>query len=419
MIMAINRWKPKATNVKQFNQSAGIDKTDTTYTRVRATISGTTVSGGTGATFEEAIDNFLVNVAAINHPYFDVIAWDVYIDPIDKASVTAESTTAGNPFTATLERWNGSAWVSLAWDAGETIDATGVNHYDDPINWSLGAIPVATDEIIFADTETSCCFGFSFDLFNDISIDASFTGALGLNPNGFSTTPDGKTVDYTVAEYRATYFTAKTDSTIKIGDGVGNGSGRINIHCPGCVPDIKILQTANQALDRNRAAINITGINTAGITCSIYDAPGGVDIISNSEPVELTQRATNPRTWSKVYSVTDAVIFGGWSEIDASTATTVTVYAGDVTVAGESIFATLTLRGGICHLNNEPTSGNTLTRLNIYGGKLDLTQRISDADIVAAHYYAQTGEYKIEAPYEGCYNPAGNTIEDAINWNFV
>lgn len=419
--MATRFWQPRAASRAQFQTTAGIDILDTTYTAIRSTIGGATITGTVGANWGEAVDNFFLAVL-LGHPYFDVITWsreDYNSGGTDYAKLTAIAKTAGVPFGATLEQWDGSAWSLLAWDSSATIFPTGKTFFDNTENWSGGTLPTTGDDVYFTESDISCCYGFtgSMVLLNSIIIDKSYSGLIGLNPNAFARSEDGRSTTDRISEYRAIYPLIKADLILTIGIGRGSGSGRINIATGGTAAKISIYDTATRATDTNRAAVTLWNMNDP-LNVFVYNAPGGVELKDNSDCGTITVNATDPRTWIKAKRAASVKVLAGNAEVGAvGTSMTGEIYEGTLKITGTGTAATIDMKGsGRLKLNNQPSSGNAVTRLNIYAGILDLMERLTDADLGSVYFYGSTKNYEIRAPFDGCFNPAATHIEDGINW---
>jgi hypothetical protein len=93
--------------------------------------------------------------------------------------------TAGVPFTAVLTTTeaNGAAADTQTIGAATVVTASkGPNHYDDPGNWSLAAVPVNGDDVVFDFTSGSTLYGLAQSgvLLASLSCRPGWSGTIGL-----------------------------------------------------------------------------------------------------------------------------------------------------------------------------------------------------------------------------------------------
>jgi trimeric autotransporter adhesin len=140
---------------------------------------------------------------------------------------TATAKTAGIPgdFTASTTETGGGAADSQTFSYSNSTPATGPNFWSEPKNWvnELGAnaVPETGDTVIIENSNVSILYGIDQDSvqLSSLRIDSTFTGTIGLprrNSNSYS-------------EYRLQYLTLD-GGTYSIGQGSGQGSGRIKIN---------------------------------------------------------------------------------------------------------------------------------------------------------------------------------------------
>lgn len=120
----------------------------------------------------------------------------------------------------------------------ETQAETGPHHWDNPLNWSLGAIPVDGDTVIL-DGDVQIKYGLAqsgVDPTNIIAL-STFTGGLGLsdwNSNGYY---EYRTKDLSIG-------TAATLVPVIIGEGEGPGCSIFRVNFGSAYPNTRILKTA-------------------------------------------------------------------------------------------------------------------------------------------------------------------------------
>lgn len=143
--------------------------------------------------------------------------------------VTLTHDDAGRPFTLTVAE-TGAGSVALA----HPTVATGPDHFDNADNWSGDTVPVDADDIVFDEGSGSCLFGITQSFCPaSLTMLQGWTGTAGL--------PRTNTDDpaHPFDEYLGQYLefddaAGQTTITIDIGQGVGQGSGRIKIDTNNC-----------------------------------------------------------------------------------------------------------------------------------------------------------------------------------------
>ena len=176
-------WEPKAARTAQY---AEYDVTNTAV-GMRCTINGVTISTATGlADRNAAIDAMVALWNAQSNPYFSTITASSDDTTATQFRLTAD--TKGVPFVVLVEEYI-AAWGTLTADAATLIPADGPEFYDNVDNWSGGALPAANADIIFKETNISCCWNLptSAIAIDTLKTHASFTGVIGLNPFAFGT----------------------------------------------------------------------------------------------------------------------------------------------------------------------------------------------------------------------------------------
>ncbi len=207
-------WRGDAPAVAQVNTlTVGSVSSGIVYT---ITINGksigyTTGGGDTATTVAAALLALLIAQGA--PPEFKEITWS---NP-GAGVLVATAVYPGTPFTLA------AAATSTGTFTGSTPSTASSGPADASVgaNYSTGGLPGNGDDLVFSASANSCVFGLSALsalTLNSLSIDQSFTGKIGLarnNPAGY-------------VEYRPQYLQVGA-TTITIGNGPGNGSGRIKI----------------------------------------------------------------------------------------------------------------------------------------------------------------------------------------------
>lgn len=145
----------------------------------------------------------------------------VEITAIDSTShITLSGDTAGVDYTVSGSvAGAGSGSFTLA----ITQSGTGPYHYNEPMNWSLGRIPIATDDVLFDRGSDSVKFGLNQTgvALSSFEVTDGYAGSIGLPK--LNTNSSNPSQQY--AEYRDRYLAIDCDN-IKLN---GASSARLNI----------------------------------------------------------------------------------------------------------------------------------------------------------------------------------------------
>lgn len=222
---------------------------------VTVTINGkafaVTTGSSTIATFLAALQTAL---AAVTIPEFLEIAW---ANPTG-ATITGTAVTAGIPFTATFSTDSASGTINSGSSSTgtATVASAGPADASTAANYSTGSLPTTGDTLIFAANAKPCLYGLSAlsgVTLAQLTIDMSYTAAIGLpytNPTGY-------------IEYRPRYL--QIGATVaSIGNGPGNGSGRINLDCGSVQTALTVSNTASPT-DTGFKTINWKGTHSSNV----------------------------------------------------------------------------------------------------------------------------------------------------------
>lgn len=380
--MATNYWKGGATAVAQISTIA-VTAYDaaTTY---KITIGGIVVSvvgsGGTTTTVATAL------AAALNastHPYFTAVTWTSSTN-----TVTGTADVAGAPFVATSSVSGGTGTIGAA---ATPTAAAGPNDYSTAENWSLGAVPVATDDVVLKDDDADICWGLaqgSVQL-NSLAIHKTFTGRIGLDRTKFATSSDGRTYSTTsVPEYRAHYLALDVvdGNAVVLGENLSQasaaGSGRLKLDFGAAAPVVTVIATAATSVDAGQPAVRLlmTGAASAlyvrsaaaGVGVAV-DAPGEVSTLATIDVADTSSTSkvfigagVTLTTWKQAGGIN---IIGG----AAATMTACTSNGGTLRIEGDFTITTLTVNGGTVTDNHVKTGGNANTTVAHNSGTLDAT----------------------------------------------
>lgn len=279
---------------------------------------------------------------------------------VSSSTVTITMSTKGKPITITVAETSPSGTLTLT---NPTV-ATGKNWWNNTDNWDTGVVPVSTDTVYIDNSDVSILYGLnqSAVTLTALYIAQSFTGDIGLpEVNG-----DGEEYH----EYRDQYLRIGA-TTLQIGSGPGNGSGRIKINV-GSVATGLLLVNSGTSADELPAVI-WKGTNAANTLVqrggSLGIAVFGAEVATLSTfSVEDGQLLLGAGvTLSGALAVNDGSV-----EINSLVNTSLTVLAGSVGIDGTANVNQLTVRGGTVVYNTSGTLGGAT--LVSGGGILDFSQ---------------------------------------------
>lgn len=266
-------------------------------------------------------------------------------DGTDTLTLTAD--TAGVPFTV-------SASVDTAGDGDvgsptNSVEATGPNHWDNAANWSGGAVPVNSDDVVLANSEVSVKYGLaqSAVTLDSLVIEQSFTGDVGL--------PRTNTDGSSYVEYRAQYL-AIGATAFTIGKGEGSGSGRLKIDNGSVQTALNVYNSGSPAetglpaiLWKGTNASNAVTVNKGSFGAAVF--PGEAATVATLR-VGYTTNVTG-----------DAVVWCG----DGVTLTTVNQSGGTLTAAS-TITTHNQTAGELIFSDKQDGTTAAITTLNLDAG---------------------------------------------------
>jgi len=373
--MSIKYWRPQQIARAQVTTVA-ITAYDvaTTY---KVTIGDFTVSVlGQGGTMTTTAAALATAINASTHPYFaDLVA-------ANNSSATVTITgVAGLPFIVTSSVSGGTGTIGTATTG---TAATGPYHWDEPLNWSDGAVPVDGDDVVINNSSVSILYGLaqSSILLASLRIERSFTGIIGLNKLAVATAVAGTTTNSTAPEYRACYLDIEA-TIVEIGANYGQdtpaGSGRIMLDLGSAASTITVHSTGQVSTDTGRPAVRLlTG--HASTLLDIRSAIGGVGVAADvpgetstigTVQVSDTSVASRVRVGAGT-TITNFFQTGGNNVLNAAaTVTSVSVLGGTLTTEGTYLITTLSMKGGICYANHNNGGSDCVTTLAMSGGLLN------------------------------------------------
>ena len=372
--MATVYWEPDAsvTAVAQV----------TTVT-VGGTLSGETftltVGDVTVASHTDADTVIATTVAAL------VSAWNanahIYpsqITAVDASpDITLTADTAGVPFVVTLNTPGGAATLGQA----ATTASGSSNDWSVATNWSGGAVPVNSDDVVIDKSSVSILWGLaqSAVTLDSLTVTKRFTGKLGLNSREFQTSSTATSTD--VEEYRQVYLNIKSTVTSlgeHFGTGTPAGSTRIMLDLDSTASTVTVFDTALTAAETGLPAVRLLAASAStnifvrssqgGVGVAV-DAPGETSTIgkmfvvsTSANTVVRLGEGTTLTTWEQ---------YGGNNTIEAAaTITTITSWNGNLRTEGDYVVTTGNCRGGTWTANHIKTAGNAFTTLNVDGGNM-------------------------------------------------
>ena len=334
---------------------------------------------------------------ASTHPYFTGITASVATD-----TVTLTATTAGTAFTASSSVTGGTGTIG---SVTSSTSNSGPCDWSVAANWSDGSIPGTGDTVIFSDSDVNVCYGLDQNALalNDLFIEQTYTGKIGLNRMELHTTADGETTNTAKTEYRDDYLRIDVD-TIEIGKhiGIGSaiGSGRLKIDNTNTgASTTRIFSTANVGAESNLSPVRF---KTNSTTADFFIRGGSVGFATD-EPNEtailgdLYINGTNTKVFmGSGCQIQTVVQTDGKSLIQSSTTvTSIDVLQGQMTIEGNFTVTDLTIEDGIL-IPNHDSGGNAITTLNINGGFVDGT-RTSELRTWATVNIAVGGSLKVNS----------------------
>ncbi len=344
----------------------------TTY---KITVGGIVISSVGNTSVNQTATDIATAWNASTHPYCTGITASTVTDTVH---LTAD--IAGVPFTVTSSVTGGTGTIGVA---TESTASAGANDWSTADNWSDGSIPANTDTVIFRDNAVNVCWSLdqSAVTINDLFIEKSYTGKIGLNRAEFATSIDGETTDATKDEYRVHYLKIDYD-TLEVGKHVGggnpSGSGRIKINNQNTGASTStVFDTANVSTETELAAVRLLA-NSAGADFFIRDGLTGIAIDEPNETSTIGDIYIDG-SGSKVYigdgvTLTTFTQSGGLALLQAAaTITSVSVLGGKLTIEGSFTITTLTQEGGVINANHSSV-GNAITTANLNGGSIIATQ---------------------------------------------
>lgn len=377
--MATKYWIGRAASVAQITKVVFSSIVSTnTYS---VTINGKTISATAASTSLGDLIDALVN------------AWNSSAEPEHREMTAARredptlsglqltAINSGVPITVTASATTGTATVT------QPTAASGPNFWNVAGNWQGGSLPSAADDIVVRDSDVSILYGLTdTNNYASLTVDATFTGTIGL--------PDRNQSGY--PEYRTTLLTLGTGSaiTVNLGYGVGAFTSRLRLDVQGS----NVTYTLQGAGTNGTAAYPFELRNPgSGSTVRVY--AGGLAISSstsgNVSTLDVIQRlgsgiGTSQNVAVNVQSnitVTTAEVYGAAVLIEGAVTTLIAREQARVTVAKAAAAATVKVSSQA--LINWDSSGGITTKLHVEQqgtidfGRVGTTKTIAACDMFA------------------------------------
>lgn len=355
--------------------------TGLTYTMTSNEATATYVALSTDGV-EEVVAGLQAAAAAVGRE-FAIIRFEPAPDPTDTDTFYATSVQAGHDFDLSVN-------ANITLTPAQT--ASGPNFWAAD-NFDSGALPISNDTVIFEDSNVDLLFNLDQNLLSGVNIEcrASYTGRIGWPPvNAAGGFP----------EYRDRWLKIGSDD-LKIGEGIGNGSPRINIDLDATASTAVRLFTSGTSGDSSAPAVSVQNGTSIALTVDAGEIEIGPDSNGPTTTVATIDQAGGTVVLGRGVTATTVVLSAGslWTESAVTTATVTNggvLYVSDtaalttVTLSGSSLVHSSTGNIGTLNLDQRANadfggtseSGCTITTLNIEEGTVsDPSQRLSITNI--------------------------------------
>lgn len=286
---------------------------------------GTIAFTASAATVQNAVEGLQTAAAAAKTG--GEVPWNAVTVTEDDTKVIITADTAGKPFTVTATAVNGGAGDTQTLTDAASTACGGPYLYSDADNWSLRAIPVATNDVIVPATATGYIYGYdaSAVALNSFTIEDGCSAVIGA--------PD-KTLQIDLADSKNYYL---------------GGTGETHLSITGATATVRVTQ-AGAGSGTGTFGLNLT-TGEAGQTII-------VECKSAGEKVGIAARGGTTMTAPTVR------VMGGDVKIGAGTTLT-TLYTSGGNVVDEAAVTTYTTeKAGTASLGKIAT----VTTLNVGKG---------------------------------------------------
>lgn len=225
-------------------------------------------------TVAEVCTGLVALLAASDDP---LVAELTYEDDVTLITVTGPP---GKSFFLTPSSSGGSL------TANTVTAATGPNWWTNVKNWDAGAAPGNGDTVIIDNSDVSILYGIDATSVGAITlaelrIGAGFTGDIGL--------PEQDAEGYLNTGYRVTYLEAPA-TLVNIGQGVGNGSGRLKLN-QGSVATTVTVYSTGQPKESGVESVVWVGTNANNVV-NVLSGSVGVCVVPSVSSTSANTAAT-------------------------------------------------------------------------------------------------------------------------------
>lgn len=356
--MAINTWLSRALAVAQVDTitPGGTIEVGDIFI---VTINGKSCSyPATGTTVASVCTGLVAALQAMTAAEFTEITWTD-----STTHITATGVTAGKPFTITASTTesNGGAADAQTFVQATTTAATGPNHWDDINNWSLGAVPVDTNDVDVDLSRGSIWYGLGQSAVTLASLDiyssGETTNTLGLP----EINEDGEYTEYRTKDLQigATLYRHNTRSPF------------VRVDFGSVQTAIEVRETGTESGEGVPACL-LKGTNASN-TAELKRGKTGLGYFLGEACTIATLRVAPDAecVLGELVALTTVVSLG--NTLIQTAATTITVEEGTTRVIGTGAVTTLNCEGGICYYE----SSGTVSTANIGPGTVDCSGDIS------------------------------------------
>lgn len=311
-----------------------------------------------------------------------VAAWNLLDsgDYPEFAEMTASASTAtliltadvaGKPFTVTLTPLETDAspadaqtieGAGIATTGTTATASAGANDWSTAANWSSGAVPATGDSVYLEDNADAILYGLAQSAVTLalLEVRASFTGTVGLP----AVDQDG--TEY--PEYRARYL-AVSATLLNVGQGSGQGSGRLLIDVGSVACTLTVFTTAGAA-DADAGAVRWKGTHASNV---VNAYAGSLDVAKQAgetAAVATLRVEGDAEVFCGSGTTLTTIVQDGGALTINSAATTITRHGGTLTMRGSGAITTLTNNAGAVVHNS---SGTITTYVGGSASTLDRT----------------------------------------------
>ena len=378
--MADNYWLGVAPSVAQVD-TGSIDSVDGTPANNTFTVTvGDSSESQVGDT--DVATTAAALVATLEASTKPEIAQMTWTNP-SAGNIVATADVAGMPFEAALtETGAGTGTVT---DFAATTANSSPYSLDVAANWSLGAVPVATDSVYVDKPAAKIFWGLGITVVAYTELHIRQDAIIGLKSETLATDVDASSGENTGArEYRQSYWTVDSP-IVKIGErngpGTGLGSTRCKIHQQRTTASVnEVYDTGQTSIETSLPAVRFL-FDDADADLYIRAARAGVGVaieIPGETSTLGTISVSDPSSVTRTY-VGNGVTLTSWDQTggvnqlnSAATIPTITINGGELTVEGQQKITTCNLNSGKLTANNVDSSSDCITTITQEGGEVDM-----------------------------------------------